>query len=65
MLVPYQFENESFEQIMVINVFEHVINLNNAVDAVIRKFKVGWGHLLFLFPLMIIQNFLEKHLIKI
>jgi len=36
-----QFEDESFEQIMVIDVFEHVINLNNAVDAVIRKLKVG------------------------
>jgi len=35
------FEDESFEQIMVIDVFEHVINLNNAVEQVIRKLKLG------------------------
>jgi 2-polyprenyl-3-methyl-5-hydroxy-6-metoxy-1,4-benzoquinol methylase len=35
------FEDESFEQIMVIDVFEHVINLEKAVEQVIRKLRVG------------------------
>ncbi len=37
----YKFKNESFDQILVIDVFEHVRDLNKSINAVLSKLKPG------------------------
>ena len=53
------FEDESFEQIIVLDVFEHVVNLNNAVEQVIRKLSVG-GRLIVSVPTHDYPRFFEE-----